>query len=130
MQTYQLNKYNLILSMNRFFVVLFFVVGCITIQAQDTLSLARAIQIGLQNNFDVQIGRLNVDIAKNNNNWGQAGLLPAINLIANQPNNVVQRKPANPFAVPGKNISDNLNGTLEAQFTLFDGFFVDRKSVV
>jgi len=124
MQTYQLNKYNLILSMNRFFVVLFFVVGCITIQAQDTLSLARAIQIGLQNNFDVQIGRLNVDIAKNNNNWGQAGLLPAINLNANQPNSVVQRKPANPFAVPGKNISDNINGTLEAQFTLFDGFFV------
>jgi len=91
---------------------------------QDTLSLARAIQIGLQNNFDVQIGRMNAEIAGNNNNWGQTGLLPVINLTAGQPNSVVQRKPANPFAVAGKNISDNVNGQLDAQFTLFDGFFV------
>ncbi|MBP9925898.1 MAG: TolC family protein [Cyclobacteriaceae bacterium] len=92
--------------------------------AQDTLSLARAVQVGLKNNFDIQIGALNLDIAKNNNNWGQAGLYPTINLIANQPNNIVQRKPANPFAVAGKNISDNLNGSLDVQFTLFDGFAV------
>lgn len=110
--------------MNRFFVVLLFVCTISTSGAQDTLSLARAIQIGLQNNFDVQIGKLNLDIAKNNNNWGQAGMLPTINLIGGQPNNVTQRKPANPFAVPGKSISDNLTGQLDVQFTLFDGFFV------
>jgi outer membrane protein len=110
--------------MNRFIAVILFVCVFSASTAQDTLTLARAIQIGLQNNFDVQIGKLNVEIAKNNNNWGQAGLLPGINLIANQPNSVVQRKPANPFAVAGKNISDQLNGTLDVQFTLFDGFFV------
>jgi len=110
--------------MNRFLAVLFLAGISSVSSAQDTLNLARAIQTGLQNNFDVQIGKLNVEIAKNNNNWGQAGMLPTINLIGNQPNNVVQRKPANPFAVPGKNISDNLNGTLDVQFTLFDGFFV------
>lgn len=110
--------------MNRFFAAIFFI--CITtiINAQDTLSLARAIQIGLRNNFDVQIGKLDVEIAKNNNNWGQAGLLPTINLTGGQPNSVIQRKPANPFAVAGKNINDNLNGQLDVQFTLFDGFFV------
>jgi outer membrane protein len=110
--------------MNRFFVFLLLAFGPSVISAQDTLSLARAIQIGLQNNFDVQIGKLNVEIAKNNNTWGQAGMLPTINLIGNQPNSIVQRKPANPFAVAGQNISDNLNGTLDVQFTLFDGFFV------
>jgi len=110
--------------MNRFFSLFFFVFSVSTVNAQDTLSLAKAIQIGLQNNFDVQIGRLNVDIAKNNNNWGQAGMLPTINLTGNQPNNITQRKPANPFAVPGKSISDNLTGQLDVQFTLFDGFFV------
>ncbi|HPW62046.1 MAG TPA: TolC family protein, partial [Cyclobacteriaceae bacterium] len=110
--------------MNRFFSFFIFVFSVSTVNAQDTLSLAKAIQIGLQNNFDVQIGRLNVDIAKNNNNWGQAGMLPTINLIGNQPNNITQRKPANPFAVPGKSISDNLTGQLDVQFTLFDGFFV------
>jgi outer membrane protein len=111
-------------SMNRFLAFLCFVFSASAVNAQDTLSLARAIQIGMQNNFDVQIGMLNVEIAKNNNNWGQAGMLPTISLIGNQPNSVVQRKPANPFAVAGRNISDNLNGTIDVQFTLFDGFFV------
>lgn len=124
MQTYQVIKFNLILSMNRFFAVILFICVFSISNAQDTLSLARAIQIGLQNNFDVQIGNLNIDIAKNNNNWGQAGMLPTINLTGGQPNNVTQRKPANPFAVPGRSISDNLNGQLDVQFTLFDGFFV------
>lgn len=124
MQTCPPIKFNFIVSMNRFFSLFFFVFSVSTVNAQDTLSLAKAIQIGLQNNFDVQIGRLNVDIAKNNNNWGQAGMLPTINLIGNQPNNITQRKPANPFAVPGKSISDNLTGQLDVQFTLFDGFFV------
>lgn len=110
--------------MNRFFAALFFICIATISNAQDTLSLARAIQIGLRNNFDVQIGKLDVEIARNNNNWGQAGMLPTINLTGNQPNSVVQRKPANPFAVAGKNISDNLNGQLDVQFTLFDGFFV------
>ncbi len=110
--------------MNRYLVLIIFIAGSFTTQAQDTLSLARAIQIGLQNNFDVRIEKLNVDIARNNNNWGQAGLFPTINLTGGQPNSVVQRKPANPFAVAGKNVSDNINGQLDAQFTLFDGFFV------
>lgn len=110
--------------MNRFFAVILFV-GSISISnAQDTLSLARAIQLGLQNNFDVQIGKLSLDVAKNNNNWGQAGMMPTINLIGGQPNSIMQRKPANPFAVAGRNISDNINGQLDVQFTLFDGFFV------
>jgi outer membrane protein len=110
--------------MKRVLSVIIFVSVALFGYAQDTLSLARAIQVGLKNNFDVQIGALNLDIAKNNNNWGQAGLFPSINLIANQPNSIVQRKPANPFAVAGKNISDNLNGSLDVQFTLFDGFAV------
>lgn len=124
MQTCPHIKFNFIVSMNRFLAFLFFVFSVSIVNAQDTLSLAKAIQIGLQNNFDVQIGKLNIDIAKNNNNWGQAGMFPTINLIGGQPNNITQRKPANPFAVPGKSISDNLTGQLDVQFTLFDGFFV------
>lgn len=93
-------------------------------QVPDTLSLTRAIQIGLKNNFGVQIQKLNVEIAERNNTWGQAGAFPTINLISGSNNSVVQRKPANPFAVAGRNISDNATGQLDVQFTLFDGFFV------
>ncbi len=94
------------------------------VQAQDTLSLARAVQIGLQNNFGVQIQKLNVEAASLNNTWGQAGLLPSINLTGSQNNSVVERKPANPFAVAGRNVSNNVIGQLDIQFTLFDGFAV------
>ncbi|NJN42463.1 MAG: TolC family protein [Flammeovirgaceae bacterium] len=92
--------------------------------AQDTLSLARAISLGLKNNFDVQIVEQNVEIARNNNTWGQAGRLPIINFNAGQNNLIIQRKPANPFAVAGRNISNNVTGQLDVQFTLFDGFAI------
>ena len=92
--------------------------------SQDTLSLARAIQIGLKNNFGVQIQQLNVEAAKKNNTWGMAGRLPTITLTASQNNSIIQRKPANPFAVAGLNIIDNVLGQLDVQFTLFDGFAV------
>jgi len=98
--------------------------GFFLAQAQEQLSLARALELGLQNNLDVQIQQLEMDIAEGNNTWGQAGALPTINLSANQNNNITERKPANPFAVAGRNISDNLNGQLDVQFILFDGFFI------
>lgn len=103
--------------------ILFFIIPMFSI-AQGKLSLADAVQIGLKNNFGVQIQQLNVESAKLNNNWGQAGLLPAVNLTINQNNNAIERVPANPFAVPGLNITDNVLGQLDVQFTLFDGFAV------
>ncbi|MBX2944251.1 MAG: TolC family protein [Cyclobacteriaceae bacterium] len=109
----------------RNFVVLFFlIVGPYFLYAQQPLSLARAIEIGLQKNFDVQIQKLEIDIATGNNTIGMAGMLPLVNLNANQNNNITYRQPANPFAVPGQNISDNLIGQLDVQFVLFDGFFI------
>ncbi|MBI3219005.1 MAG: TolC family protein [Bacteroidetes bacterium] len=104
--------------------VLLLILNSSTANAQEKLSLADAVQIGLKNNFGVQIQQLNVESAKLNNTWGQAGLLPAINLIASQNNNAIERVPANPFAVPGLNITDNVLGQLDVQFTLFDGFAV------
>jgi outer membrane protein TolC len=105
------------------FLILFFVYSTAA-HAQDTLGLARAIAIGMKNNFDVQIEQQNIDIARNNNNWGQAGALPTINLIANATNSVVQRKPANPFAVAGRNISSSIPPQLDIQFVIFDGFLI------
>ena len=92
--------------------------------AQQKLSLEDAIALGLKNNFDVQIELLTAENARQNNTWGQAGLLPTVSLNGAQNNSVVQRKPANPFAVAGRNISDNVTGQLDIQFTLFDGFSV------
>ncbi|MFZ6014634.1 MAG: TolC family protein [Bacteroidota bacterium] len=110
--------------MKRSFVLLAALMATQFLYAQDTLSLGRAIDLGLKSNFDVQIEGLNAEIAKQNNTWGVAGALPTINLTINQNNNIVHRKPANPFAVAGRNISDNVNGQLDVQFLLFNGFAV------
>ncbi|MDH4058077.1 MAG: TolC family protein, partial [Cyclobacteriaceae bacterium] len=95
-----------------------------SVYAQEGLSLGRAIELGLQNNFDVQIQKLEIEMAEGNNTWGMAGALPSVNLNGNQNNNSTYRQPANPFAVPGRNISNTLLGQLDAQFILFDGFFI------
>jgi outer membrane protein len=118
--------YQLEIRMKKYFTVLVLLSTSSFVFAQqaDTLSLARAIAIGLQNNFDIQVEQKNIEIALNNNNWGQAGMLPTVSLIGNSNNSAVQRKPANPFAVAGRNISDNVLGQLDVQFVLFDGFLV------
>ncbi len=113
-----------LIAMHRLLITILFISIASLTKAQDTLSLAHAVAIGLNNNFNVQIGQLNIEIARNNNTWGQAGLLPTINLTPTFNNSIVQRKPANPFAVPGRSISDNILGQLDAQFVLFDGFSV------
>lgn len=112
------------LSLARWVGVLAFLFCLQLAWAQDTLSLSGAIALGLKNNFDVQIQQLNIENARNLNNWGQAGLYPTISFNPNFNNAIIQRKPANPFAVAGRNISNNITGQLDAQFTLFDGFSV------
>ena len=47
---------------------------------QDTLTLFDAINIGLQENFSVQISKKNKKISEINNNWANAGALPKIDI--------------------------------------------------
>ena len=108
----------------RYTIGLFFIGVCSWVNGQQPLTLINAVQRGLQNNFDAQIQTLEVEQAKNLNTWGQAGRLPNINLTANSNNNIVQRKPANPFAVAGKNISNTIPGQLDVNWILFNGFGV------
>ncbi|HRJ80757.1 MAG TPA: hypothetical protein PLV21_02645, partial [Cyclobacteriaceae bacterium] len=61
--------------MKKFVPVLFLLASAYGAFAQESLSLARAIERGLQNNFDVQIQKLEIDIATRNNTIGQAGML-------------------------------------------------------
>ena len=94
------------------------------LRAQEALTLIDAVRIGLEKNFDARIQELEVEQARRLNDWGQAGALPSIQLSTSQNNSVVQRKPANPFAVAGRNISNGVPGQLDVQWTLFNGFAV------
>ncbi|MBM3177928.1 MAG: TolC family protein [Bacteroidetes bacterium] len=107
-----------------FVITLLFTAMFSDVCAQEPLSVLEAVQVGLKNNFDAQIQSLEVEQAKRLNEWGQAGALPSINLSANQNNSVIERKPANPFAVAGRNISNTIPGNLDIQWTLFNGFAI------
>lgn len=47
-------------------------------QAQEKLSLEQAVQIALENNFDIKLTKNNVEQAKNNFNRANAGMLPVV----------------------------------------------------
>ena len=96
--------------------------GCLA--AQEPMTLEDAIQRGLKNNFDIQIQKNLVEIARNNNNPGQAGRYPTINLLLSSTNNLVTRVPANPFAVPGTSLSNSLPGQVDIGWVIFNGFSV------
>ena len=104
-----------------FWIIAFLAVPAI---AQEPLTLEEVIQRGLKNNFDIRIQKSLVEIAKNNNTPGQAGRYPSINLLLNSTNSIVNRVPANPFAVPGTSISNSVPGQLDVGWVLFNGFTV------
>lgn len=50
-----------------------------TANSQDKLSLSEAINIGLKNNYDLQIIRKSENIASINNTWGNTSIMPNVN---------------------------------------------------
>lgn len=72
--------------MKRFFFILnlLLLLGIVRSSAQDTLELVMAIQIGLENNFDIKISEGQKNIASNNNTLGNAGFLPTLDLNSAQ----------------------------------------------
>lgn len=103
--------------------VLFFVIIIAESKAQD-LTLAEAINIGLSNNFSIQIEEERKIQATNNNTWGQAGALPSVILNASQGfSNTNIDNPAS-FLSSGSIKSSSLNPSLAINWTLFNGFNV------
>lgn len=79
---------------------LFFSLGIVClfqISAQEQLSLSDAIQVGLDRNYGIQIEEQNVQIAENNNSWGEAGRLPTVILNAQSQNSIRNQSSDNQF---------------------------------
>jgi outer membrane protein TolC len=102
-----------------------------TVQAQEVLTLRRAIEIGLQNNFAIQIWENNASIAENNNTVGNAGFLPVVNLNGTQ-NTSITNTYQETFQGTVRDVTGAKNTTLNAgvqlTWTLFDGLsmFVNK----
>ena len=105
-----------IISILFFFPLIFF--------SQDSLSLSKAIEIGLEKNYDIRLTLKNVEINKIFNNWGEAGRLPQVSINAGQ-NNSISDQRNNPISfAPYLFISNDVSGGLAMNWTIFNGFAV------
>jgi len=92
--------------------------------AQDSLSLSDAIQIGLNQNFDIQISTKNVEINKLQNTWGQAGRYPTVDINFQQGNSISDQS-NNPLSIVQELIFQNsIQGAANLNWVLFNGFRV------
>lgn len=96
-----------------------------TTDAQEKLTLNDAIQIALKNNFDIKLIENGAQIAKNNNNLGNAGILPiaaaTFNTAGSRQNTVQTQSSGTERKINGARNS-NMGYGVGLDWTIFDGF--------
>lgn len=105
------------------YITLLSVLSFFNVFGQEELNLSQAIEMGLKNNFQIQISQKNIEITQNNNNWGQAGRYPTVNFRLTQGNRIQNNNNPTSF-IQGQITSNSLSPSLEANWTLFNGFQV------
>ncbi len=80
--------------------------------AAKMYSLEECILMGIENNFDIKISKISEQITERNVTWGNAGLLPTLEVVAAAPGEIVHN--TGDFAQYG-------NLTLDLSWTIFDG---------
>lgn len=92
--------------------------------SQEIITLERAINTGLDNNYGIRIAKSNLQIATNDASPGNAGFLPTLDLLGSYTHSVNQAKVE---MVTGQKLdagnasSDIVGGGLNLSWTLFDG---------
>jgi outer membrane protein len=95
-----------------------------TVAAAPRLTLAEAIRIGLENNYDIRLSRQDERVAENNVTRGNAGQLPVVNGNASRTFNInntrQQREQSAPVVINGGR-ANALNANVAGTWTIFDG---------
>ncbi len=91
--------------------------------AQTTLTLEEAINRALNQNFGIKVLQNDVKILGNNAVKANAGFLPNVGLTASETPSVgyLNQKLSNGSEVNRGNLSNNLNGTVQLSWLLYDG---------
>ena len=96
-----------------------------TVCGQEKLTLKEAISIALQNNYDIKLIKNEVEIAKNNANIGNAGILPiaaaTFNTGGSRQNTVQTQASGTERRINGARNS-NMGYGVGLDWTIFDGF--------
>lgn len=96
-----------------------------TLTAQEmSLSLSEAIEIGLKNNYQIQIRQLEKEQASNLNDWAVAGKYPTINLNLSNSNTYSGSQNPASFLREISTFGTGLGPGVEANWVLFDGYRV------
>ncbi len=101
----------------------FLIVGLAKAQ-QNRFTLKEAIDIALKQNLDIQIANADLEIAKNNNNWGNAGALPSVNANISNTEAVsnIDQKLANGSSIQRNNVSNSsINSNLSVTWRIYNG---------
>ncbi len=106
------------------YLILFLFFPVLLFSQVQPLTLGEAIQIAVQNNYDVVITKNETEIAAINNNWGTAGALPLVSITANKTlgtNNLQQDLSNNTTIIRNGATVNNLNAGLALSWRFFDG---------
>jgi outer membrane protein TolC len=121
----------------KFFLLLFCKAFLISysIHAQDTLLTANdAVKIAIENNYGVIISKNEIEIGTINNNWANAGAIPAISATATKAigvNNLEQKLSNGTYTQKNGNKTRNFNAGLAVNWLVFDGLkmFATKKKL-
>ena len=104
--------------------LIIFSLSLLVAEAQDKMTIDEAIEIALKNNYDIQISKKDVEIAKTNNTSGNAGMLPDIGISGS---GSYALKNVNQKVTGGSEVNysglgtTNLGAGAELSWTIFDG---------
>ena len=92
-------------------------------QAQTVLSLEEAINRALSQNFGIKVLQNDVKVLSNNAVKANAGFLPNVGLAASETPSFgyLNQKLSNGGKVDRSNVSNNLNGSVQLSWLLYDG---------
>ncbi len=97
---------------------IFFLLG---LQAQESLSLADAIQKGLENNFQIKIAEQNIKIAQNNNTWYATGRYPIVDASLSNNNSFINQNNPASFLSELSSVGTGLTPAVNANWVIYNG---------
>jgi len=107
-------------SMKTLFALIILISG-FTVSGQQ-LTLSDAVQLALERNYDIVIERESIKVAQNNNNWGEAGRYPKLDLNVGFNNSLSNNiKTATPFQIQDLVINSTLQPGIALNWTIFNG---------
>jgi outer membrane protein TolC len=96
----------------------------LSVVAQEAISLSDAIQIGLSNNYQIEIAERNIEIAQQNNSWELAGRYPTVSFNLQGGNSYLDQFNPASFIRELTSVRSDWTGRIDVQWTIFDGFRV------